>query len=95
MFEFTKDLDCIPKIYTKSFLQEKCNLANIELKVSWNPEKIYLNLCKTREGLIFLENLIHDTSILKIKNEYIDDILKLIEYQKVVKYITDLLCMVE
>lgn len=93
IFDIVEDIDSVPEITSKGELKEKAEQSGFEIKKSWTLEKIFLNLKGSDKGNQFLKDFINDKKILKFKLHYKTDLERIIEYQKVLKIVADLLSM--
>lgn len=94
LFSEVKEIESVPFITSKGELKKKASENGFELKKSWDLEKTYNFLISSVEGVNFLNKYITNKTILKFNNSYNDDLSKLINYQKNIKVVADLLSMI-
>lgn len=94
LFNYTDDIESIPEIVSKGELKEIAEQNGFELKKSWTLQKIYENLLKSEQGKTFLQKFVQNKKGLKFNDTYKDDLHLIIEYQKQLKIVSDLLSMV-
>lgn len=93
IFDIVDDIESIPEVTSKGELKEKAELHGLEIKKSWTLEKIFNNLKRSEEGIVFLKDFIIGKRVLKLKSIYMTDLGRLMEYQHEIKVIADLLSM--
>jgi hypothetical protein len=94
LFDYTNEIESIPSICSKKELKESAENIGFEIKKSWTLQKMYENLLKSDEGLVFLQNLVIKRNGLKFNFFYKEDLNLILAYQDEIKIVSNLLSMI-